>query len=816
MYQSLRILSALLLSIACTLVQAQVSVTLDTIKANRVIKLLYADNYPEALRLLGGIQEQFVYNEPTPEYIQLLIDVGGAYNEKGNYESSQQYLFEALQLAMQQKLVKLECIALLEIGYAYYFLEQIDKSIEFGKLALDKAELQGYEVQAGTANNLLGILHTKKKMGKVAMDYLEASLAIRKKVHDVRGVASTISNIALQYEEDGNYEKALEYQVYSLSLDDSLNNLYGVAWSNQMIGSLLIKMNRTDEASKRLEAAESLAYTLQAREILLQTFKNKSQVFSQQKNFKQALHYADAYNMLRDSIYNSGLAGKVMLLQQSYEMRDRDRQIAIQQASLEMQQKYLLFVCLALALGTVMLFFYYRLYRKTLVLNRDVAERNEEIQAQSEELVEANEALHVLNVQMAEQKEEIQAQAEELTESNQIIQKLNHHLQSEVERKSQDLVKTNEELVKHNNELLQFSFTVSHNLRGPVARLLGLMNLIGMNDREHEKEGLIKLLHQSTLDLDGVLKDLNLIIDSRNKLFKVREKILLDEEWVKCFSLLRDYIKPEYQLQADFSEPFVYSIRAMIQSIFYNLVSNAIKYQSPDRPLRVSISSYKTAEGVVLQVKDNGLGIDLSQQRDNLFKLYKRFHTHVAGKGLGLYLVKTQLEVLGGKIDVESELNVGSTFKIFIPNPDNIKDQIFYENEAARLCYDANINNTVIFWKRAINSREYREVFETVLQTLRTYNTPAWIADLRLQGVVTDDDQQWFMKTVLPEAVRCGLKRIGTIGFKDPAREAYYQRMIKRSADLGIELRVFETMEGAKQWMESILANTEGNRVPVG
>jgi signal transduction histidine kinase len=816
MYQTLRILFSTLLSVGCLALYAQGSVKLDTIKANRIVKLLYADDYAEALRLLAGIQEQFAHNTPTAAYIQLLIDVGGVYNEKGNYEASQQFLFDALQLAVQQKQTKLECNALLEIGYAYYFLEQVDKSIEFGKLALEKSEAGNYEALAGTANNLLGILHTEKKMAKEARQYLDAALAIRKRIKDARGIASTVSNVGLQYEEDGDFEKALECQLYSLGIDDSLNNSYGIAWSNQMIGALLLKMQRPSEAEFRFNEAESLAHVLQAREILLQTYRGKSELLSTQKKYEEALRYASAYNSLRDSIYNSGLAGKVMLLQQSYEMRERDKQIATQQASIEMQKQYFLAISVVVVLGSLLGFFYYRTYRRTLKLNLDIAERNEEIQAQSEELIEANEALHMLNVQMAEQKEEIQAQAEELAESNQIIHKLNDHLQSEVERKSQDLINTNEELVKHNNELLQFSFTVSHNLRGPVARLLGLMNLIGMNDNGQEKENLIKLLHQSTLDLDGVLKDLNLIIDSRNELFKVREKILLNDEWMKCYSLLHDYVKPGYQLEAHFEELHVYSIRAMIQSIFYNLVSNAIKYQSPDRPLHVEVSSYKIPEGVVLQVKDNGLGIDLNRQRENIFKLYKRFHTHVAGKGLGLYLVKTQLEVLGGKIEVESELNVGSIFKILLPNPDNIKDQVFFENEAAKLCYDANINNTVIFWKRAISSREYREVFETVLQTLRTYNTPAWIADLRLQGVVSDNDQQWFMTTVLPEAVRCGLKRIGTIGFKEPAREVYYQRMIKRSADLGIELRVFETTEGAKQWMESVLINTEGNRTSVG
>ncbi|MBK6447076.1 MAG: hypothetical protein IPF81_17770 [Bacteroidetes bacterium] len=109
-----------------------------------------------------------------------------------------------------------------------------------------------------------------------------------------------------------------------------------------------------------------------------------------------------------------------------------------------------------------------------------------------------------------------------------------------------------------------------------------------------------------------------------------------------------------------------YSQRISAQH-FHNLIINSIKYNRKGIPPIIEISSLKTDSGIVLQFKDNGLGIDLSKKGDQVFGLYKRFHASVERKGMGLFMTKTQVETLGGRITVESEVNIGSTFKIELP-----------------------------------------------------------------------------------------------------------------------------------------------------
>ena len=111
-----------------------------------------------------------------------------------------------------------------------------------------------------------------------------------------------------------------------------------------------------------------------------------------------------------------------------------------------------------------------------------------------------------------------------------------------------------------------------------------------------------------------------------------------------------------------------YTIKSYIESIFYNLFSNSIKYRSQERQLRIVITSKKVADKYIVHFEDNGIGIDLSEHGQYVFGLYKRFNYEVEGKGLGLHMVKNQVEAINGKINIESELGKGTKFIIELPS----------------------------------------------------------------------------------------------------------------------------------------------------
>ncbi|GAB3823182.1 hypothetical protein GCM10028895_29690 [Pontibacter rugosus] len=226
------------------------------------------------------------------------------------------------------------------------------------------------------------------------------------------------------------------------------------------------------------------------------------------------------------------------------------------------------------------------------------------------------------------------------------------------------------DLFAHNRDLEQFAYIVSHNLRTPVANILGLGSLLSTTERHTQQfEKALSLLNVSTLQLDAVIKDLNNILSVRNHALSVTdETVLLSQVIYEVIESLRDRldschasitIAVQENLKIKATKPYVYSI-------FYNLLSNSIKYRSSDRPLHISISLEEREEYSIIRFADNGIGIDLHKAGQKLFMLYKRFHSHVEGRGIGLYMVKNQAEAMGWSIKVNSNPGQGTEFQLFL------------------------------------------------------------------------------------------------------------------------------------------------------
>lgn len=306
------------------------------------------------------------------------------------------------------------------------------------------------------------------------------------------------------------------------------------------------------------------------------------------------------------------------------------------------------------------------LSEQNLLLERKVKERTQEILAQNSAITSQNEELKMHQETLSLQNKQLHEAQQTIKEQSEKIQQLNDHLKIEVDNRTQELQKTNQELIEHNNQLEQFAFIAAHNLRAPLTRVLGLANLIQMGETEEDKQTALDKLISSTHDMDQVVKDLNAILNIKRHTGNFTE-VDLNESLTRTKRILEKEIEDTAtKIIHNFSEADkVYAIAPYVESILYNLISNAIKYRDPERAPYIAIKTTHEKEFVCLAVMDNGLGIDLKKYKQNIFSLYKRFHLHVEGKGLGLYLVKTQIEALGGCVEVRSEPNEGTTFHVY-------------------------------------------------------------------------------------------------------------------------------------------------------
>jgi PAS domain S-box-containing protein len=237
----------------------------------------------------------------------------------------------------------------------------------------------------------------------------------------------------------------------------------------------------------------------------------------------------------------------------------------------------------------------------------------------------------------------------------------------------QERTRISNDLVQRNKDLEQFAYIISHNLRAPLANIIGLSKLLRQTDLlPNEKIESEEFLFQSIAKLDEIVKDLNNILQVRRDISETKEMVIFSELVNNILIGFQLIIEQEHiKVITDFSHTHgTFTIKSYLYSIFYNLISNSIKYRQSNIPLVIEIKASTKDNKVMIIFKDNARGIDITTKGEEVFGLYKRFHTDIEGKGIGLYMVKNQVEALGGNIHVSSRPNVGSTFSIELPRID--------------------------------------------------------------------------------------------------------------------------------------------------
>lgn len=228
-----------------------------------------------------------------------------------------------------------------------------------------------------------------------------------------------------------------------------------------------------------------------------------------------------------------------------------------------------------------------------------------------------------------------------------------------------------QELSKQNEDLKRFAYITSHDLRAPVINLNALLEYYDETDLGSElNRELIAKFKSSAERISDTLNDLLELTRVKDRA-QNEEKILCNvAEVIKhCFNDNEELIRgSSAKVFFDFcNEDEIYFAKSVLNSVFTNLITNSVKFSSTQRGLEIRIATKILYGKYVITFTDNGIGMDMAKIKNRLFTLYQRFHIHVEGKGLGLYLVKSQLESLGGTLSVQSQENIGTEFTITLP-----------------------------------------------------------------------------------------------------------------------------------------------------
>lgn len=230
------------------------------------------------------------------------------------------------------------------------------------------------------------------------------------------------------------------------------------------------------------------------------------------------------------------------------------------------------------------------------------------------------------------------------------------------------LLTTNKKLLANQEKMEQFIYIISHDLRSPVTSVQGIIALLQEKISDSDDRYLLTLADNS---LDLLLNRIKALNDILNFQQKEKDKT---EEAIFLQKIIQDVIEQtslglkfkDFDVDINISDDIkIYFSEELLYSVIQNITSNALKYRDTSRRLKLKYSMTFTAENKVLCIEDNGLGMDLRNGQNTIFKLFRRHHTHVAGNGIGLYLVKSIMESNGGHVEVKSKPNKGTSFYLF-------------------------------------------------------------------------------------------------------------------------------------------------------
>lgn len=296
-----------------------------------------------------------------------------------------------------------------------------------------------------------------------------------------------------------------------------------------------------------------------------------------------------------------------------------------------------------------------RLLREKRILEEKVALRTREITKKNVEILEQNEELKHLSEEIASQRDSIEKQ-------NSLLEQAKKDLELKVQERTTELSKANDELTDQNSQLEQYAYMTAHNLRAPIARLIGLTHIFNEKDfTDTINYDVIKRVKHSVHELDDVVHDINTILQVKKGVNASFTPLNLVEMIRNVLATFAEELKQRH-IRVTFHPSFdvnIVGIEPYVFSVIYNVISNSIKYSTCREDSTINIQLVDNNDNVQVVIADNGTGFDL--QPEKIFKPFSRFHAEGEGKGLGLYMIKIQMESMQGSVDIQSSVGKGTT-----------------------------------------------------------------------------------------------------------------------------------------------------------
>lgn len=616
----------------------------------RIVKAKYAsgfiygrlDSVRQAIQVLEyalPIAKRNNYNE---ELSKILNTIAISYSFSGNPDRALAFHFQSIDL--NERLGNKEDIAITynNIGLVYFKLRDYDNALNFYQKSLDvKNEISnGYDLDRLLVN--MALCYNQLKRYKEAEDFIKRGLQICKNQCDSVFQMDAELGLGVASSQQGRKEEAIRHFESSLLIARRLNdqryqaeNLWNLAFVSE-------SQQHPTAALTLLKEAEKIATTTSYSLSLINIYRLYSKIYRTQNDFQNASIYQSKYIELKDSIYSSDLIKNLARVQSNFAERENIKTIKEKDLILELRQQLINRQRTQFVFGVAITLLSLGLVLVLMITNRK--------QKQASALIA------IARNKIADQNRQLEEQ--------------NLALDQKVRERTIELSESNRQLIDVNTELDNFLYKSSHDLRGPLATLQGLINLAHIEPKD--EESILRLLANLTAQagkMSRMLSRLSLISDLSHSQLRP-EKI----DFETTLSRLIESEKTSYQ---SYNIAITFTINGKIElisdqllfeTIVENLVTNGIKFSKNSERIQRFVHIELSQEGamVVIRVSDNGIGIN--KPAPDVFRLFMRGSDRSETGGVGLYLTKACVERLGGDIQLEKTSSEGSTFWVQLPN----------------------------------------------------------------------------------------------------------------------------------------------------
>lgn len=627
-------------------------------------------HYTSALEIFNPLLAANPYDtvlqiKTAGNYLQL----GNCFYYKGIYDEAVENLFKSLRISERSGNVKQACLAYNTLGAIYNTRKNYKVALQNYHKVLSMATAIDNKKFVGTALNNIGALHGNMKNYDTAEVYFNKALKFHQQMGNKKGMAFCYNNLGLIYRNRGEYAKSLEILNESLKIRREAGNKFEIATAYVSIGITYNASGRYQKAVETLTKGMNMGRQLNALYIQRQAAEGLSDSYSKLQDYKNAHTFAVLFKILSDSMINTENEKRMIQVQMEYEY-NKKKEIAdlesqkkeeIAQTLLGRQKLIRNLFVVAFLLMIVVAFV---IYRNFVVKKR----ANTMLEKQKKNILEINEEL-------VQQKEFIEHQ-------NQELEKHRYNLENLVKERTTQLEIAKNKAEESDRLKSAFLANMSHEIRTPMNAIVGFSSLLLENEiDENEKNKYLKQVVNNCNSLLHLIEDIihisiieagQIQINEQNcnihallkelyHVFKQR----INAETAKTIDLFLENVKIN-------NEFFLLTDPDYLKQILSSLLDNALKFTETGS-ISFGYELKETAANKYIQffVKDTGAGMSREQQA-NLFVHFSKVHESkdklYRGAGLELSICKNLVELMGGKIWVESDLNKGSRFYFTLPD----------------------------------------------------------------------------------------------------------------------------------------------------